>query len=117
MNKFLIIAFALFSVSQSHALIYAQDMGYFMDSCRWNSGGKDRHDHAEKVKDCQITTLIISLPTVLLGDKEVDKASPEYFALAVDQATRTLSGEVTLLFGNDTEKAQAFVDAIKAQKQ
>lgn len=117
MKKIILISISLFLTTQSHALIYAQDMGYFMDSCRWNSGGKDRHEHAEKVKDCQITTLIISLPTVLLGDSEIDKSSPQYFAIAIDQASRTVQGEVTLMFGNDTTKAQSFIDAVQAGNQ
>lgn len=117
MKKFLFVSLTLLVTTQSQALIYAQDMGYFIDSCRWNSGGKNRHEHAEKVQDCQITTLIISLPTVLMGDSEINKSSPEYFALAVDQAARTVNGEITLLFGNDTAKAQSFIDAVHSANQ
>ena len=60
---------------------------------------------------CQMSIVVSSLPTLLVEDAEVDKTSPQYQAMAIDQAVRTVRGERTLLFGTDIAKAQKFLNA------
>lgn len=57
--------------------------------------------------------LMTSAPTMTIGDSQVDQSSQEYKALAIDQAVRTLSGESTLLFGTDLNKAHAYLELQK----
>lgn len=102
-------------VPQAKAMILdPSEVGLINSICFY---GFDDKIEAKDAAECFFKLWVTMLPTMLIGDMPIAQNSYEYIALSIDQAQRTINGEVTTIFGTDKNLATQFLNSLKSLGQ